>query len=175
MFQDKLMLDEVCQICGIEECIKKKPVTDYSYLNKLHQNIVSTLDYMSTVHLLHELPPCIIYDIDDTLLDKNGSPIVPILNTYFYAIKKDYRIIIITARENNKNVVTATIEQLNKIGVTKYDDIFFRPPTLRNLRTYKENTRTSLTQKYFIIASIGDAPWDVEGKHTGYGFHVKHE
>ena len=114
----------------------------------------------------------IIYDIDDTVIDKYGNPIWPILSTYKYALSKGLKVFIITARvdtfPNNEN----TIRQLKSVGMGEFEMIFLRPYYMADIAKYKLIARKIINDMGFnVIASIGDMPWDM-GAYGGKGFLV---
>ena len=83
-------------------------------MNYLHlQNLSSGI-----IKLIDQTPfnekNAIIYDIDDTLIDIEGVPIIPIINSYKYAIKKGIKPIIITARVGTKENIENTLKELKE-------------------------------------------------------------
>ena len=67
----------------------------------------------------------VMFDIDDTLIDtKSGEPMWNVIELYKFAKRRNYIIIIITARPHDDDNVRITKGQLDAIGV-KSDDLIF--------------------------------------------------
>jgi hydroxymethylpyrimidine pyrophosphatase-like HAD family hydrolase len=119
----------------------------------------------------------IIYDIDDTLIDKNGNPIEDVIETYNLALSKDFTIILITARSKTKESINQTILDLNKCKIFNYKAIYFYDETKGfktedNIKKYKLIARYDVYKRgYSTILSIGDMYWDI-GEYGGIGFLV---
>lgn len=114
----------------------------------------------------------IIYDIDDTLLDGQGSPIIPIIYTYQYAKNAGLIPVIITARPGTDQNIEWTKVQLENVGVSGYKYMYFRPYDNPDHSTYKLFARKNLFDRgYNTVISIGDMPWDI-GQYGGLGFQV---
>jgi predicted secreted acid phosphatase len=111
----------------------------------------------------------IIFDIDDTLLfPQTGLPIEPVVS--FYDTIKQLGIIpvIITARIATSENIEHTQNELKKINITGYQNIFFRPITKFDIPFYKLMSRKAVIDNgYNIIMSVGDMYWDV-GEYGGY-------
>ena len=115
----------------------------------------------------------IIYDIDGTLITPSGEPILNIINTYRYALSKNLKPVIITARPGFSDNILGTISQLKSVGVTNFIAAFFLPVNKVDQATFKLLARKSLlsiTGKEAVI-SVGDMPWDI-GAYGGKGFIV---
>lgn len=117
--------------------------------------------------------PIIIFDIDDTLIDSLGNPIIPICTIYHYAILHDINIGIVTARadvpENNEFIKTL----LRNIGIVDVKEWYFRPINDHRYALCKEYARGHIERLgYNIIMSIGDRDWDIYGLYTGMGIKV---
>lgn len=114
----------------------------------------------------------IVYDIDGTLLDTNGNPIGPIIDSYIYAKSKGMIPVIITARPAFEKNIMHTREQLSNVGVTEYKYMYFMPLDKEDQALYKLNARKNLFERgYRVAMSIGDMPWDY-GEYGGIGVKV---
>jgi len=114
----------------------------------------------------------IIYDIDDTLIKSDGTPIWPIIRTFYYAKQKGIQTAIITARQGNPENVARTIDQLAQYGLTGYSSIYFRQPNCVDYYKYKLTCRYDIHMNNFkAIISIGDSDWDI-GAYGGIGYKV---
>lgn len=116
----------------------------------------------------------IIFDIDDTLLfPRTGLPIEPVVN--FYNTIKQLGIIpiIITARIATKENIEHTQNELKKINITGYKNIFFRPILKYDIPHYKLVSRKAVVEEgYNVIMSVGDMYWDV-GEYGGYSILLR--
>lgn len=108
------------------------------------------------------LNPCIIYDIDDTIIDSETFDVnIDVLESYNYAKSKNIKIFIVTARPDTQQTVNYTYIQLENIGI-KDTKIFFMPLNETNIAFYKHNVRKYLNDiGYSILVSIGDKYWDI--------------
>ena len=114
----------------------------------------------------------IVYDIDDTLINTNGEPITPIINTYHYAKNIGLTPVIITARPGFTENIHRTKEQLLSHGITGYKYMYFLPHDKIDQAMYKLIARKNLHERgYQVVISIGDMPWDI-GHYGGIGFRV---
>jgi hypothetical protein len=112
----------------------------------------------------------VIFDIDETLLDLRGQPIVPIVAVYNYVRSAGITPIMITARETGG--IEITREQLEFAGITPSRIMYFRPPEMQDPYAYKLGARRDVHRRgYTVIASVGDQPWDI-GHYGGRGFIV---
>ena len=143
-------------------------------MNYLHlQNLSSGI-----IKLIDQTPfnekNAIIYDIDDTLIDIEGVPIIPIINSYKYAIKKGIKPIIITARVGTKENIENTLKELKEYGIDKYVLIYFLQVNKFDNWKYKFLARKNVFEKgYNIVGSVGDMHWDI-GHYGGIGFKIDH-
>ena len=134
---------------------------------KIAKDVVNTIDRIKISN-----NSVIVYDIDDTLIDNNGCPILPVINTYHYAKNSGLTTVIITARPDYDENIQRTIQQLHYFGITGYKYIYFRPRDKEDQATFKLLARKNLHDRgYHVVASIGDMPWDI-GLYGGIGFRV---
>lgn len=114
----------------------------------------------------------IVFDIDETVINLDGTPIDQMMVVYNYSKMIGLKPIFITGREHNDATVTFTQKQLEFIGATGYESIFFRPAQEMNQFLYKSNARKEIIRRgNTVVMSIGDMPWDI-GKHGGIGILV---
>lgn len=101
----------------------------------------------------------VMFDIDDTIIDSNsGEPMWNVIELYKFAKRRNYIIIIITARPHDDDNVRITKEQLNTIGIETDALIFARAEDKGTVKKY-------LIQYNFFL-SIGDQLTDLT--------HTKH-
>lgn len=111
-----------------------------------------------------------IFDIDDTIINKNGG-IFPIINLYRITRQKGIKVIFITARPGFINNIFATKQQLKDIGIDDYDSIYFlNVEEHLNVPRFKYMSRKNVVERgNNVLYSIGDMPWDI-GEYGGIGF-----
>ena len=119
-----------------------------------------------------DFPPnaAAIFDIDGTLLDAAGRPIVPVVSLYNYVRSRGITPFIVTARLHA--FAKYTEQQLNSNGITGYKAMYMRPSLVSDPGKGKLASRRHIAQqRYTAILSIGDMPFDV-GAYGGIGFLV---
>lgn len=127
---------------------------------------------MNLINLLNNIPysknDVIVFDIDGTLLNKNGKIITETLEFYYYCLYKQYPIYIITARPGSEDIIYYTINNLVKEGVDNFEKIYFSNPdkkitTKPLVREYKKEVRKHIKNLGLnIIISIGDQDTDYD-------------
>lgn len=114
----------------------------------------------------------IVYDIDNTLIHDSGYPIIPIIDTYLFALAKGFKPVIMTARPGTEANIKRTKEQLHSFGITNYICMYFLPPDKVDPAKYKLRSRENIHERgYNVVMSIGDMPWDY-GEYGGIGIQV---
>lgn len=99
----------------------------------------------------------VMFDIDDTLLFTDGTPIVPMIKLLHVAHKMGYNIIIMTARPGTDMNIRWTVQQLRKYEII-YDKLIFTSAETKYIVKKK--------LPYNFILSVGDMPTDLTGsKH----------
>lgn len=116
----------------------------------------------------------LILDIDDTIYDTKKDKIIePIHDLYNYALSQNIYTVFITAREGSKYMQNITVDQLNNLGIKKYDLLYLRPPKMTDVYKYKKYARRNVVESgYTPLISIGDQPWDC-GDYGGHGIYIK--
>jgi len=69
----------------------------------------------------------VMFDIDDTLLKTDGTPIPEMISLFHICESMGYQTVIITARPHGDENVNYTIEQLKMNGITANKLIFSKP------------------------------------------------
>ena len=102
---------------------------------------------------------CVIFDIDQTLIDEEENPLQPVVNILHLTLHLNFIPIIITARPDFSENVQYTTQLLKSIGL-KYERLFMMPhtlqPTLESISNYKRSARNVVAKEFDILANIGD-------------------
>lgn len=120
----------------------------------------------------------IIFDVDDTAvynLDFRGEAtglitpktvaILPVLELYKYLINRGFKIIFLTGRD----ICEGTKKELIDAGYTTFLDLLCMPVINDDLTaSWKAEKRKQLSQKYTIVASIGDRKKDFFDNYNGH-------
>lgn len=143
-------------------------MTWYQQMTDISHSVISKL---SNIELYSN--SAIVFDIDNTLLHLNGTPIIPIIHIFNFAKSIGLTLVIITNRLGIPPNINFTTMQLENSGIYGYRFIYFRSPTkVDNPWRYKEISRKHVLDKGFnIIMSIGDQEWDI-GNYSGEGIKV---
>ena len=94
----------------------------------------------------------VMFDIDDTLIYTDGTPIKPMIELLYIARHLGYKIIIITARPGIKTVIDWTINQLGKYNI---------PSDYLGFTSASTNTLMKNRLPYKFILSVGDLETDL--------------
>lgn len=130
----------------------------------------------NTICWLESIPmsskSAIIFDIDDTLVDRSGNRIDPIYSVYQKALQLNLVVVLITSRQANPESIEYTLNQLNRLGIVGHSDLYMMQPHVSDPYMFKTISRKDVWSKgYVVIASIGDMPWDV-GEYGGYSIRL---
>jgi len=93
----------------------------------------------------------VMFDIDDTLIWRDGQPNTPIIDLLHKMRRLGYKIIIITARPGFEEVVKWTVKQLEEHKIV-YDYLGFTSASTKSLMKKKLG--------YNFVLSVGDLPTD---------------
>lgn len=123
------------------------------------------------IHLLSKLKqvkmPVVVFDIDNTLLDKDYKVIEPIRAVYYYCNMIGVTTAIITSRKGNQKTIEITKKQLNDAYIGDIGFFYFRQPD-REPFISKEKARLNIEKRgYTIVMTIGDQQYDISGKACG--------
>ena len=116
---------------------------------------------------------CVIFDIDDTLVDDKEKQIWNIIRVYKHCLKLDFAVNIITARPESKINRKLTEEMLHSKGIEDYEALYMMPDnldkTFNSMSQYKFLARKHVASRHTILANIGDMWSD----HLKYPTKVK--
>jgi predicted secreted acid phosphatase len=133
-------------------------------LTEISKDIIRRLDRLKL-----SSNSAIVFDIDETLLDRIGKPITQIILVYNYSKMIGLTPIIITSRPGFSENVKATQKQLLNNMICDYRLLFFLPLDRYDSFIYKKLSRKCAVDKGFdIVMSIGDQKWDI-GEYGGIG------
>jgi ribonucleotide monophosphatase NagD (HAD superfamily) len=99
---------------------------------------------------------CVMFDIDDTLIRVDGTPISEVINLLRVCQILGYKIVIITARPYYPENTKWTKQQLAHHGIT-YDLLAYAPPQ------HKTTTKKHLMKErgWKFVLSVGDLDTDL--------------
>ena len=109
--------------------------------------------------------PCIVFDIDGTLINPHTNEIIKSVVDFFHHCKQTgIKIIIVTARPGTEHNIKHTIGLLENLGIYNRYYKFMRPDLYyqNRQREYKENARKEILKDHEIIMSLGDMPFDID-------------
>jgi hypothetical protein len=113
--------------------------------------------------------PVVVFDIDETLLDRYGYCIHPIAILWNYTVMIGILPIIITNRTGIPYVINYTRDQLFVAGIHGVRFMYFRNIKTCDPWRFKENSRKNIMDSgYTTVMSIGDMEWDI-GLYGGIG------
>ena len=123
------------------------------------------------INILNELKnvkmPVVVFDIDNTLLDKDYKVIEPIRALYYYCNMIGVTTAIITSRKGNEKTIETTKKQLNDAYIGDIGFFYFRQPDIEPFIS-KEKARLNIEKRgYTIVMTIGDQRYDISGKSCG--------
>jgi hypothetical protein len=102
----------------------------------------------------------VIFDIDDTLVNKKEEQIPRMIDIYKLCVKLDFVVNIITARPETKNNREATMRMLHSNGITQFEALYMMPndiqPTFKTISHFKYNARAHVAKRHQILANCGD-------------------
>jgi predicted secreted acid phosphatase len=144
-----------------------------------HQDWYLTLVNISNrcIHLLSKMKninkPVVVFDIDNTLLDKNNKVIEPLRAVYYYCIMIGITTAIITSRSGNEKTINMTKQQLSDAFIGEIGFFYFRKPGNKNPYSSKEKARKNIEERgYKIVMSIGDQQYDISGDCCGIPIQI---
>lgn len=102
----------------------------------------------------------VIFDIDDTLIDKNEKKIMSVINIYKLCTELGFVVNIITARPESQKNRQETKKMLTEKGIVNFEAMYMMPssikPTLKSISLYKHQARADVASRHDILANIGD-------------------
>lgn len=113
----------------------------------------------------------IIFDIDNTLIDKDGKCIIPISILYYYS--KMIGCITVLLTERKECVRKYTISQLKKCGIHDYEYLLMRDNYEEDIKNFKLQSRKKISDLgYKIVMTIGDKNFDICGGYNGISVKI---
>ena len=146
------------------------------HLEVSHSRIrTSALSILQRLKSSSPIPPermAVVFDIDDTLLNKRTEPLTHMVELYRECCRIGFVPILITARPGFTHSIEVTQMQLQRIGLHGWQHLYFIPPGHRDPYAYKIAARRNVHENGLqVVMSLGDQPWDI-GEHGGVGFIV---
>lgn len=108
---------------------------------------------------------CVVFDIDDTLVDHDERIIPPSYSLYKFCLRHGFKCNIVTARPDRGENRRLTKNMLTRNGIFQYDKLYLMPPTkelnVHTISAYKKRCRDEIANTTPILANIGDMWWDL--------------
>ena len=125
-------------------------------LQYIEKNIIDSFNIMSFTE-----KSAVIFDIDNTLIDKYGRLIEEIANIYKVCSQINLKIILITSRPATEESISNTENQLYSLQLKSHILIYFMKPNRTDVGLYKFNARQDVFKRgYRVIYSFGDLDTD---------------
>lgn len=103
---------------------------------------------------------CVVFDIDDTLVDNKEKPIPSMIKLYKLCISLGFVVNIVTARPESKKNRKETSQMLDDRGISMYEALYMMPANLDTtasiISIYKANARADIAERHEILANCGD-------------------
>tara|TARA_B100001741_G_scaffold178960_1_gene147426 strand:- start:950 stop:1525 length:576 start_codon:yes stop_codon:yes gene_type:complete len=123
-------------------------------------NAVQWMMYWLRFKSLCNQTGCVVFDIDDTLVDNKEKPIPSMIKLYKLCISLGFIVNIVTARPESPKNRKETARMLDDRGITDYEALYMMPANLNTtasiISTYKSNARADIAQRHEILANCGD-------------------
>ena len=142
---------------------------------------MAAMEYLSTRKM--GLYDTVVFDIDDTLINRENKPIGEMITLYKFAELLGYKMIIITARPYDKDNEAWTKRQLFEIGIYSYS-LYFASPMKKDdvKRKYKSKailsvgdqwTDLTFSEKWIKLPDLDDSRIlaNFKSNKTSSGFH----
>lgn len=110
-------------------------------------------------------PVCVAFDMDDTVVYRNGTPRSCVVNTIKACQAHGVQVYIITARQHSVAHETSTHQELRDVGVSGTYTLHMRPGNVSDMDIpmWKYNVRCQLASATgaHMLFSVGDQWWDI--------------
>lgn len=135
------------------------------WLTELEEITINTINLLKSIDLGQN--PCIIFNIDDTLIHEDGKILSCVIDIYNYALQLGIKIFIITDRNGlRQEIVDNTLLELKNNNLN-YEAIYFKKHENKN-DNFKIHARKNIINKgYNIILCIGSNDTDIYDEFTG--------
>lgn len=137
--------------------------------NDMRVKSMEWLDMWLTFELNRGNKGCLIFDIDETVIEeKNRDEVLikPVANLYKKYRDKGVHVYFVTARPDVPGNKKETEKMLKRLGLHGYQDLFLMGKEFTGSREYSVNKfkftrRKEILEKCgHVMARIGDMPWD---------------
>ena len=124
-------------------------------------------------------PPAAVFDIDDTLVDRNERRIPSLTQIYQWCTNNNITCFVVTARPEsttNRMVTSAMLAQHDIIP----KHLYMMPhttslPLAVDVSSFKYTCRDEIVQHYNLLANFGDMWWDIVRLPVTRAHSVLHE
>jgi len=110
------------------------------------------------------LPPCVVFDIDHTLVDGKGRGIAEMVSFYAWCLERGVACHLVTARAESEANEAETRRQMAEAGVTRFSRLRMMPApprpasavTAAYVSAYKAGARKEVERASTILLNVGD-------------------
>ena len=106
---------------------------------------------------------CVVFDIDDTLVDDDEQRIESICSVYHHCIRNCIPVFLVTARPDGRSNRCETKRMLERNKISGYSRLYMMPQkmqtrehTWQNISRFKYTARQHISQHHFIVCCFGD-------------------
>ena len=159
--------------------IENNFMNENNFTNQYNTALELGKNYLSNMRSNHFgglSKPCVMFDIDDTLLDVTGNRLKKIKQMIeLLNLAKRYNLLILIITARDVKFLKETKDDLRRHKIY-YDMLFLRKPT-DDFYEFKSKLKESLAMNHGVhtILSVGDNFWDISGAYSGYGLKLPNQ
>ena len=112
---------------------------------------------------LEDARVCVVFDIDETLIDANEDEIQSIARVYHHCVRVGVPVFLVTARPESDGNREYTESMLQSRGFGVYERLYMMPEHLETaelISRFKTASREHIARTHTICACVGDQPTD---------------
>lgn len=106
----------------------------------------------------------VVFDVDDTLVDKSENAIPAVVDAYRFCGRLGFERVIVTARPNTSTNRKHTAAMLRANGIDEWRSLYLMPPmedpSAASISRYKWEARRDVAKRHRVIANVGDMMHD---------------
>lgn len=151
----------------LPEVVLKCTISGHATKRDIIDRIKAALVEASAAVAKGSKPPCVVLDIDDTVIKstKQCRAIRELIEIYKFALAMRIKVFIITARIDQPGARDQTMIQLLKAGIDTFEKMYMMPTSVYedhlDWSKYKYAARQEISSKYKIVLNAGDSWTDL--------------